>query len=70
MQDGTIASSSSEEFRAECEARAVCAMPTPAARREFLALVEKHRGPRAREELERSARLIWEAQTKARTTAP
>ncbi len=71
LLDGTIASSACESWRAECEARTVCQMPTPAARREFLSLVEKHRGARAREQLELLARQLWELayQPKATRTA-
>jgi hypothetical protein len=41
----------SEEWRRKCEARWVLKLPTVAARREYLARVEKARGAKAVEEL-------------------
>lgn len=62
---------SSEAWRAECEARDVANLPNRASRQIFLGLVEKHRGKPARLELERAARVIWEAeQGRATGTRP
>lgn len=66
LLDGTIASSSSEAWRHECEARALLDLPTQAERRAHLAMVETHRGPKERQRLEATARALW-AQRRAGT---
>lgn len=68
LQDGTVVSSSSEAWRAECEALTVCQMATQAARREYLAAVEKHRGRPSRERLEEAARAMWAAADRSKAT--
>lgn len=60
LRDGRQVSNSSEEWRHECEARSVVAMPTREARRKHLELVAQLRGPTARERLEVTARELWE----------
>lgn len=60
----------SEAYRHHCELVAICNMPTPAAQRAHLDLVEKHRGLAARQQLEQAARAMWAAvQSKADKTA-
>lgn len=53
LLDGRQAANDSEDWRAECEARAVCNMDTHDQRRDYLAAVERKRGKAAREALER-----------------
>lgn len=64
LMDGTPASSSSEAWRHECEARAVVGMPTREARRAHLDAVERLRGQKARQRLEETARALWDAERK------
>ena len=52
--DGTVVPRDSDEFRHECEARAVLALPTLEQRRQWLADIEAGRGKPARERLERT----------------
>ena len=59
LVDGRQVPIDSEEWRAECEARAILAMPTVAVRREHLALIEKRRGRQPRERLEALILDIW-----------
>lgn len=48
-----------EAFRAACEARWVCLMPTLKERQDYLALVEKKRGAAARVELALNVEKHW-----------
>lgn len=50
---------SSEAWRAHCEALALCQLPTREARQQHLELVQHHRGKAARDQLEASARAMW-----------
>lgn len=43
----------------QCEARMVCDMPTKERRAEYLALVEKRRGPAGVEKLKAAVRKEW-----------
>lgn len=61
LHDGTVVSSYSEAWRAECEARAVVNMATLQQRRDYLAGVEKKRGPASAQELRRHVARLWEA---------
>lgn len=47
------------EYRMECEARMVCDMPTKERRAEYLALVERKRGPAGAEKLKAAVRKEW-----------
>lgn len=73
LHDGRQVASDSEEWRHECEARAIIAMPTLAARRKFLrgemdemggkrrgGILEK-RGEAAVQRLEATIKAIWYA---------
>lgn len=57
--DGTEVSNYSQEWRAECEARHVLAMPSIIARREYLAAIRKKRGDAAGQQLEDLVRAVW-----------
>jgi hypothetical protein len=59
--DGRIVCHQCEDWRAECEARAVLAMPTVDARRNFFRDVERHRGIDAANALRSLVRLLWES---------
>ena len=60
LHDGRQVDSWSEEWRAECEARAVLAMPSIQRRREYLAGILKFRGQEAHDELAGLVRKIWQ----------
>lgn len=64
--DGREVDSSSEEFRHECEARAILAMPTKGARQGMLNLVEERRGTEARRRLERTMLVMWKSNRASR----
>lgn len=59
LHDGRVVCSYCEDWRAECEARAVIAMSGKAERNRFLADVERIRGKEAAEELKRLVWTIW-----------
>lgn len=58
--DGRHVDRSSEEWRHECEARAIAYLPTLAERRAQLELVEKRRGKPEADRLRDTMRQIWE----------
>lgn len=65
LTDGREVANDSEEWRAECEARAVLQMPTLQQRRDFLAAVETRRGKPAADKLKADIMRLWNhAQTK------
>jgi hypothetical protein len=49
----------SEKYRDECEARAVCAMPSKEDRQNYLARVEKERGTDAAARLKTDVKIMW-----------
>lgn len=51
--------SSSEDWRQECEARHILAMPDKQARRDYLASVQKRRGDKAHQQLADLVRAVW-----------
>mgnify|MGYP000911938337 CR=1 FL=1 len=59
LLDGRDVSSESEDFRHECEARAVASMPTRDARRAHLAGVEKARGKLVADRLRATIMSLW-----------
>jgi len=59
--DGRQVDSASEDWRHECEARAIAARPTLAERREYLDLVERRRGKPAADRLRATMKQLWEA---------
>lgn len=63
LLDGTEAPSGSEAWRHECEARAIAALPTLAARRAWLAAIAKRRGDPAADRLRATMRAVWSART-------
>lgn len=63
--DGRVVSSSSEEFRHECEARHIARMPTREQRHAQLDRVEKVRGRDARRALQKLAQQIFYAERSA-----
>lgn len=62
LHDGRRVSNYSEEWRAECEARAVLRMPTKMHRRGYLLRVKEKRGQAAANALERHVMKLWEAE--------
>lgn len=65
LLDGREVSNLSEDWRHECEARAVARMPTKEARHGHLAAVERHRGKEARQALQALAEKIFYAEHSA-----
>lgn len=61
LHDGRQVDSSSEDWRAECEARTVLRMPGKPARRAYLAAVEKRRGVEAADRLAGLIQAVWRA---------
>lgn len=61
LHDGRVVDTWSEEWRAECEARAVLRMRSKDARYRWLDAVEKKRGRDARMELQRRVMAVWKA---------
>lgn len=59
--DGSVVDSASEEWRAECEARHVLAMPTKRHRHDYLNRVMSKRGKPARDRLEADVWRVYEA---------
>lgn len=59
--DGRQVDSASEEWRHECEARAIAARPTLAERREYLDLVERKRGHASADRLRETMKQLWKA---------
>lgn len=58
--DGRVVDSWSDEWRLECEARHVLAMPSVQARRDYLAGIQQRRGDKAYQELADLVRVIWQ----------
>lgn len=61
LLDGRQVDSASEDWRHECEARAIAARPTLAERRMYLDEVERRRGTAAAERLRETMKQLWEA---------
>lgn len=59
--DGREVDSASDEWRHECEARAIAARPMTAERREYLREVAATRGQAAADALLATMRALWEA---------
>lgn len=57
--DGREVASDSEEWRHECEARCIAALPTLADRRAWLEDLEHKRGREAAERLRATMRALW-----------
>lgn len=64
LLDGREVDSASEEWRHECEARAIAALPSLAERRAWLEDLERKRGAAAVERLRATMRQLWEARTR------
>ena len=62
LYDGRQVSNYSEEWRAECEARAVVRLSTKMARRAYIWRVREKRGDAAANALERLVWALWEAE--------
>lgn len=60
LVDGTEVRADSEEYRHECEARAICALPTLADRRAWLEGIEHKRGKDAADRLRATIVKLWE----------
>lgn len=61
LLDGREVDSASEEWRHECEARAVADLRTLDERRAWLEAVEKRRGKPAADRLRATMKALWEA---------
>lgn len=59
LVDGRQVCTWCEDWRHECEARSILAMPHVDARRAYLAAVGKRRGLKAQQALEESVRELW-----------
>ncbi len=59
LLDGREVPSDSEEWRHECEARSVVALPTLAERRVYIDGVERKRGKDAADRLRATVLLLW-----------
>jgi hypothetical protein len=59
--DGTEVSTNSEQWRHECEARAISSLPTLADRRAWLEQIEKRRGKDEASRLRVTMRALWDA---------
>lgn len=59
--DGSHVDSASEDWRHECEARAIAARPSLQQRRDYLEAIEKRRGAAAAQRLRATMKQIWEA---------
>lgn len=62
LVDGRTVGSWSEDWREECEARAVCKLPRKHDRRMYLLAVEKKRGREAMKRLELLVFAVWRAE--------
>lgn len=60
LLDGREVAADSAEWRHECEARAIAALPTLADRRAWLEGIEKKRGKAAADALRGTMRRLWE----------
>lgn len=60
--DGRQVSSNSEEWRAECEARAVCRLRTRLNRHDYMERVKEKRGEESAEALRQLVLRVWNAQ--------
>lgn len=58
--DGREVDSASEDWRAECEARAIAALPTLEERRSWLESLEKKRGKEAVDALRATMKALWD----------
>lgn len=61
LHDGREVDSSSPEWRHECLARAVVAIPNVEQRRDWLGAFEKRHGPEPAEKLRATVRALWES---------
>lgn len=57
--DGRAVSDTSEDWRHECEARAIAALPTLEERRAWLESLEKKRGKEAVDRLRATMKALW-----------
>lgn len=60
LLDGTEVKSDSEDWRHECEARAIAALPSTLARRTWLEEIERKRGMIAASLLRQTIAQLWE----------
>lgn len=61
LADGREVDSSSEDYRHECEARAIAALPTLAQRREWMQALEHRRGKAEADRLRTTMTALWKA---------
>lgn len=67
LHDGRQVRSDSEDWRHECEARAIAALPTLAERRAWLEMLERVRGKPAADALRQTMGALWQARQPADT---
>ena len=65
LHDGRQVDSASEEWRHECEARAIADLPTLADRRAWLESIEARRGKDAADQLRAKMKALWQAKKRA-----
>lgn len=63
LLDGNEVADDSEDWRHECEARAIAKLPTLAERRAWLDDIERKRGKPAADRLRRTMRKLWETKS-------
>lgn len=59
LHDGRVVCTNCEDWRHECEARAIAALPSTGERRTWLESIERRRGLPERERLQRTIRSLW-----------
>ncbi len=59
LHDGREVDSASEEWRHECEARAINRLPTLQERRAWLETIERRRGKNAADRLRKTMMQLW-----------
>ena len=64
--DGRQVDNTSEEWRHECEARAIAALPTLAERRAWLQSLAHKRGTEDAERIKATMKKLWEAKSDGR----
>ncbi len=65
LHDGRQVDGASEEWRHECEARAIADLPTLADRRAWLESIEARRGKDVADQLRATMKALWQAKKRA-----
>lgn len=59
LLDGAVVDDASEAWRHECEARAICALPSTVERRTWLEVIDKKRGKDEGDRLRATIKMLW-----------